>query len=241
MSLRIICPIRHKLVDGRPGGGVNRYLTNGSPTQEVEGITSLRPAWTAALAMSLALLASACSQGSVSNQPASPNSTSPSTPATPSATPTIDQTALPAVSAYMKFNTAAINAERHPLAHGKDWPELADIRKYSFDPIRAEYEAYIWGLEAQGVAYRGEPATPHITVTKVDLNASPWPTVTIEDCQTGGSWAEYVIDSGKRVPLAGNGKFPPPYLITAQIIRFKGHWGIQSTSADKSHTCTAQD
>ena len=94
-------------------------------------------------------------------------------------------------------------------------------------------------VESQGVEFRGTPDTLHVTVSDIDLQASPWPTVMLKDCQTGGDWQEYSIKTGKKVPLAENSDVPPPYLITARMIFYKNHWGLHSTTADKSRTCTA--
>jgi len=189
-----------------------------------------------ALFVSAALVA--CSDSGVDAQPGvtAPGSQSTTTPR-PSAS--IDPQALPAVRAYEAFQKAAINAEREPVASGQDWPPGADFTKFSFDPIKTAYISYIWGLESQGVEFRGTPDTSHITVTKIDLQASSWPTVILKDCQTGGDWEEYSIKSGKKIPLAENTDVPPPYLITAKMIFYKNHWGVHSTTADKTRTCTA--
>jgi hypothetical protein len=177
----------------------------------------------------------ACSSAGV---PAPPG-TSTSATHTSSPTPTLDSRAQPAVTAYESFQATAHQAQRHPVAQGQSWPTGADFTKYSFDPIRASYEAYIWSLRAEGVEFRGTPDTSHVSVKSINLGASPWPLVTLTDCQTGGDWNAYVIKTGKKLSLAGNGSAPPPYLITAKIIYFDGHWGLQSNTADKTRTCTA--
>jgi hypothetical protein len=187
------------------------------------------------LFVSVALVA--CSDSGVDVQPGvtTPGS-QPTTAPRPSAS--IDPQALPAVRAYEAFQKAANNAQRKPVSSGEDWPAGADFTKFSFDPIKTAYVSYVWGLEAQGVEFRGTPDTPHITVAKINLKASPWPTVLLKDCPTGGDWQEYSIKTGKRVPSAEDPDVPPPYWITAKMIFYKQHWGLHSTTVDKSRTCT---
>ena len=189
----------------------------------------------------LALTLAACSGSSVNAEPGfSATATRPATStATPGPTSTIDPKARAAVKAYESFQAATINAQRKPVASGQGWPDGGDFTRFSFDPIKTAYVSYIWSLESQGVEFRGTPDTQHISVAAIDLKASPWPTVTLKDCRTGGDWEEYSIKTGKKIPLAGNGDVPPPYLITAKIIFYKNHWGVHSTTADKSRTCTA--
>ena len=159
--------------------------------------------------------------------------------ASPAPASSIDPKALPAVEAYEAFTRASVEAERRPVAQGEKWPDGADFTKHSFDPIKTSYAVYIWDLKSQGVEYRGTPDSQHISVARIDLKASPWPTVTLTDCQTGGEWNEYSIKTGKKVPLVESKDVPPPYLITARMIFYKRHWGLYSTKADKSRTCTA--
>jgi len=197
------------------------------------GLRAHSRASTAVILTALLLLTAACTDSGVNTQPVPPAPTS-----APAPTSTIDPRAQPAVSAYEAFNDTSNNAQRHPVGHDQKWLPGADFTKTSFDPIRAEFISYIWGLKEQGVQYRGTPPPAHISVKSIRLDAKPWPTVLLTDCQAGGDWDEYVIKTGKRVPDAGNGKIPPPYLITAKMIYYEKHWGIQSTTADKSRTCT---
>jgi hypothetical protein len=222
-------------VDESHSGHVNRCFPE-LGTQRREGVVGLpthhRRSTTAFLIILLSLTA-ACTGSDVTTQPLTPAPTP-----TPSPTSSIDPRALPAVTAYEAFTDAAVNAQRKPIAPGEKWPSGADFTKHSFDPIKTQFMNYIWYLESRGLEYRGTPDTPHISVKSMALDATPWPTVVLTDCQTGGTWDEYVIKTGKRVPLAGNGPAPPPYLNTVKMIQYKGHWGIHSTTADKSRTCT---
>jgi hypothetical protein len=155
-----------------------------------------------------------------------------------SASPVIDPRAKPAVDAYTAFNTASNNASRDPLPFGSAYPETADYTRYSFDPIRAQTGAYLAGLAQQQVTFRGTtPPVPRVQVTSVALDAKPYPAVTLTDCQLlAPDWDEY-DQAGHRVPDAP-ASAAPPYLITAKMIFYKSHWGLQSTTADTSRTCT---
>jgi len=179
--------------------------------------------------------ATACSNSGVNTQSLPTTSTAPG----PTPTSTIDPRAQPAGSADENFNETTNKAQRHPVAHDQEWPPASDFSKTSFDPIRAAFTSYIWTLKEQGLEYRGTPDTPHISVKSIHLKAKPWPTILLTDCQTGGNWHLYVIRTGKRAPSAEKGKAPPPYLVTVKMIYFDGHWGVHSTTADKSRTCTA--
>jgi hypothetical protein len=234
-------PIRHRKVLTQVAGihERRRAVTIGRGALNmgigVQGREHMLRAFAAALML---VSVAACSDSGVKPQPGETSTVTPATTPAASPTPTIPPEAQEAVDSYKAFIDASNEAKRHPVADGDAWPSGADFTKYSFDPIKTQYEAYIWGLESQGVEFRGTPATPHIAVTRVDLRAKPWPTVTLKDCPTGGHFDEYSIKTNKKIPDA-NGDIPPPYLITAKVIHYKNHWGVQSTSVDKSRTCTA--
>jgi hypothetical protein len=231
------CPNWNKRVDVPHPAPVNRWFTEiNRPHRRGIGIVGHRKKASNAVLLTALLLISACTDSSVPTQPLSPSSP----PASPAPTSTIDPRAQAAVTAYRMFNDTANEAQAHPVGHGEKWPRGADFTTTSFDPLRAQFTEYIWLLKEQGLEYRGIPDVPHITVKSIRLNAKPWPAVFLTDCQTGGDgWGVYVIKTGKKAPAADNGKVPPPYLTTAKVIYFEGHWGVQSTSTDKSRTCTA--
>jgi hypothetical protein len=162
------------------------------------------------------------------------------TPASPTASPTppIDPQAQPAVTAYKKFMAAAANAQMKPPAVGAGYPTNADITKYSFDPLQHQYNIYISGLASQGVAFKGTPPTPRITVTAINLTAKPYPTVVLVDCPTPApTWKAY-DGSGKAVPDKP-GTVPLPHKTTVQMIDYQGHWGVYKSTPDAGKTCTA--
>jgi len=160
----------------------------------------------------------------------------PSTTAT-SRSETIDTRVQPAVDAYVAFTTASNNASRNPLPFNSSYPPGADYKKFSFDPMRVQNDTYLANLASQKISFRGTPPTPRVHVTSVQLDAKPYPTVMLADCQTTDSdWQAY-DQAGHQLPAAP-ASAPPPYLISAKMIYYKGHWGLQETTADTSHTCT---
>jgi hypothetical protein len=174
-----------------------------------------------------------------SAQPTDAPSASSSTRAEPATT--IDPQAEPAIAAYNAFAKAAQNAERAPRPLGSDYPSAADFTRYSFDPLRSEFLGYVASLAEQDIQFRGAPPTSNVTVTSVDLRGKPYPTVTLSDCPTGTeNWQAY-DSAGKQLPVASPSSAPPPYLITAKVIFYKERWGVQSTTADTSRTCVAQE
>lgn len=183
-------------------------------------------------------LLGACSGGSQPHEdtPTTASSTPPSTVTSPSASS--DPQAAAAVAAYEAFWRAAVNAQRHPVAADDTYPQAADFARFSFDPVRATYTGFISGLAAQGVQFRGTPPTPRVSVISVEPEASPYPVVTLRDCQTPApEWNEYEVATGKQV-LRASANVPPPYEITAKVIFYKEHWGLQSTTTNTSRTCT---
>jgi hypothetical protein len=206
-----------------------------------QGVSAFRERWMSArvvgvlgcLVVGLLILA-ACS----SPQPRESESPSAATSKTVSPSPTIDPRAQPAVDAYEAFAAASTNASRDPLPLGSTYAPAADYALYSFDPMRTQTSAYLAGLAEQKAKFRGStPPTPRVRVKSVELDTKPYPTVMLTDCQSPTSdWDEY-DQAGNRVPNAP-ATASPPYLVTAKMIYYKDHWGLQSTTADTSRTCT---
>jgi hypothetical protein len=195
--------------------------------------------------LSLVAIGAACtsSKPKASGSPTPTMSTS-STPTkssaspSPSSTRTTDPQAQPAVTAYTKFMAAAAHAQMKPPSVGAGYPANADITKYTFDPLQHQYNIYISGLASQGVAFRGAPPTPRITITAINLAAKPYPTVVLMDCPTPApTWKAY-DSSGKVVPDKP-GTVPPPHKTTIQMINYQGHWGVYKSTPDASKTCSA--
>ena len=183
----------------------------------------------------VALSVAGCSDGS---QPRTQTpATTTATTSAPS-TSTVDPNAQQALDAFSAFNAAATEALRNPQTFSTGKDQASDIRPYSFDPIRAQYTAYVMELAYEQVAFRGTAPAPRVQVKSIDLAAKPYPMVVLTNCDTPApSWREYVVKTGKLVPQA-NGSVPPPYLLTVEVIYYAKHWGVSKVSADKSRTCT---
>jgi hypothetical protein len=142
------------------------------------------------------------------------------------------------VDVYEAFNEAAAEAQRHPYGVDDKPPLGADFAQYSWDPFRAQYAAYIWGLANDGGEFRGTPPTLNVTVKSINLKAKDWPTVVLSDCQTDGDdWKYYNIKTGEVQPDSKQ-KVSPPYRSTVTMILYKKRWGVQKVALDSSRTCT---
>jgi hypothetical protein len=185
----------------------------------------------------VAVTVTGCTSGSQPHIQNPPTSTSASSAS--ASTPSIDPAARPAVDAYLAYVAASDNAERAPQAFVDGKNPATDFTKYTFDPRRARYTAYITGLAQQQVAFRGTPPQPRVSVTSVDIAAKPYPTVVLSDCRTPApTWAAYDLKTGKRVPFVKN-KVPLPYRSTVRMIHYQGRWGVSDVNADSTKTCTA--
>ncbi len=205
-------------------------------------------------ALLVVLLTSACSGGSppTLQSPAStgpplptPSATTPisSTPEAPPSSPRppsspIDPRAQPAVDAYLALDAASWVATTKPVNLGQSLSPDADYTKYSFDPIRAQFAAYVANLAQQKQAFRGQPPQPRVSVKSMALDAAPYPTVRLFNCPTlAPTWQLYEVTTGKQVPLIPP-KVPGPHRVTAEVIFYQGHWGVRTVSTDLATTCS---
>jgi hypothetical protein len=196
-----------------------------------------------AAVLALTVLAtSACSGAETAVKPTAAKSptTSTTTSNTSNPTPTIEPKAQPAVDAYLAYMTASNNALRKPPALGQDFPPSADYTKYSFDPERSAFSAFIHQLSSQGLKMAGDPGRPRPTVRSVDFVAKPFPIVVLTDCPTAAvKWDAHDVKTGKNAavpPPAGT--VPPPYRTTVQVINYKNHWGVAKITTDSGRTCS---
>jgi len=159
---------------------------------------------------------------------------------TSSPTRTIDPKAKPAVDAYLAYIAASNNALRKPRALGQDIPLSADYTKYSFDPERSEFSAFIHRLSSQGLRMAGDPGRPRPKVRSVDLVAKPFPIVVLTDCPTPAvKWDAHDVKTGKNAAVAPPaGTVPPPYRTTVQVINYKNQWGVAKITTDSGRTCS---
>jgi hypothetical protein len=164
---------------------------------------------------------------SLTSQPVTPSSSVPTTPKS-----TAQPEATVARSAYGKYTEATYDAERSPQRDHN-----AVLTSLAIDPALGTFQGLLTKLQLAGIANRGTPPRSRVKVTKTDLNAKPWPTVTIVDCPTvSSSWVAYDVKTGKPVKVVPN-PVNPPYAVTATVIRYKGTWVVYRTKADRNHTC----
>lgn len=152
--------------------------------------------------------------------------------------PSADSHAKSAMAAYLAFTKANQVALQHPPTAGNSYPKHGDFTRYSFDPLRGKEAGYILELAHDGVAWRGTPPTPRVTVVSEDLHAAPYPTVVLADCPTAPStWTLYYVKSGQAIPARPAGA-PLPHRIMVKVIYHQGHWGVMNTMPDTTRTCS---
>jgi hypothetical protein len=150
---------------------------------------------------------------------------------------TSDPQARRAVLAYERFLLAVSRAQQKPMPDSSRYPDSADFGQYSFDPIESEYEARLQVLIKDGAHFRGPRPTPHLTVTAIDPDMSPWPTVTLSDCQTGlDRWQAVDARTGK--PVARQDPMVPrPYGAKITVVYKLQTWGVRTITMDPDRTC----
>jgi hypothetical protein len=152
----------------------------------------------------------------------------------------VDPAAQPAVDAYLKFANAVSNAERKPHQLGQAIDPAADYGKYSFDPVRAQENAYILYLAQKGWVRRGTPPTPHPQVVTVDLAAKPYPTVVLTNCPTPSpGWERNYYDAKTGKPVPDPYATQTPLTLSVQVIHFENHWGVYKIDRVKGKPCGA--
>ncbi len=167
-----------------------------------------------------------------SHSPPPPTASSPQ----PSASPTTDPQVQAAIASYEAFAGASNVGLRDP---GSDYS--AKLAANAVDPALAKVAANIASFRLAGIAYRGAPPTPRIDAKslRADLEAKPWPTVTLTDCPTlASSWQAINQKTKAPVPV----KYPPgaakpPHAVQATVIFYQSHWVVQKLITDVRHTC----
>ncbi len=164
---------------------------------------------------------------SSASAPASSSSPSPQPP--PTNSPEVS-----AKAAYWGFERASRAAEQQP----RNRVLISALGQWAVDPALVTEAQNLAGFSLGGVAFKGAPPLPRVTVASTRLDAKPYPTVILSDCPTPApSWRAYYVASGKPVALAP-APAPPPYAVTVEVILFKNRWMIYATKADRSHTCS---
>jgi hypothetical protein len=148
---------------------------------------------------------------------------------------TSDPRVRAAVTAYQKFTEAVVRAQQK--TEPSPSPSVAEFGQFSFDPVEGEYQARLKLLHRAKAHFRGTPPQSHLRVTSIDPDASPWPTVTLSDCQTGHEqWQAVDVRTGKPAP-GQEPMVPRPYGATITVVYHQQHWGVHTISLDSSRTC----
>lgn len=152
---------------------------------------------------------------------------------------TADPRAAPAIAAYEAFMAAAVTAQRHPVGAGYRVPAAADLSRLAFDPVRAEYELFVKHLAATHLRFRGDAPTSQLTVTRIDLDAQPWPTIALADCRmTPASWLPHDTRNDEATAMQWPGlQEAGPVAVT--MVFYQQHWGVQTILPTKSPSCPA--
>jgi len=133
------------------------------------------------------------------------------------------------------------NALRKPRGLGETFAPNADYRKYSFDPAQSSLSAVVQQFSSQGLKMTGDPGKPRIVLQSLELEAKPYPLVTLSDCPTPPvQWHPADTKTGKDVsaPLPSR-VAAPPHKVTVQVIYYQGRWGVSRTTSELSLTCSA--
>lgn len=140
------------------------------------------------------------------------------------------QTAVDAYLAMLKAGNAAFRDPKHA--------NTTTIDKYADGQIRFIYHQSLERARRQGIAYRGTPATPRVTVVSAATVAS-LPKVVLRDCALSSvdhPWTAYSIATGTALPPATH-KVPPPYANTITVFKTKGSWRVFTVKTDGTRTC----
>jgi hypothetical protein len=152
---------------------------------------------------------------------------------------TADSRTLAAVHTYEAFNRTIAEARRHPVAVGRQaLPYEADFTRYSFDPVRAEYESAIAELSDKKWRYRGTEPKSDIKVTSIDPETSEGPTVTLSDCLRTVKPGWVVYDVLTDTPVKDKAVLTPPVqALSITVVFTRLRWGVQTVTKDTKRKC----
>ena len=150
-----------------------------------------------------------------------------------------DPRASAAVSTYRAFISTSVHAQQHPrVAKNGKYSEASDFTRYSVDPIQGQYEAFVTMLARTHHAFRGTPPISTVTVRAIDLDAQPYPLITLSDCQSKkDAWRAYNTRTNIMNPLM-TPAIPAPYGIIVDVVYVAQRWSVQTIKADPAGTCS---
>jgi hypothetical protein len=151
---------------------------------------------------------------------------------------TKDPRASAAVSTYAAFNRTLHHALRHPEGMvGSTYPDASDFVRYSADPVQSQYASFISILNRTHHAFRGTPPKSNVTVTSIDLKATPYPLITLSDCQTDrDTWRAYDVRKNTMNPQL-TPSVPAPYGITVTVAYVLQRWKVETIKPDPAGMC----
>lgn len=191
----------------------------------------------------------ACSSSGTHTQslsPSSPSSSSTSSTASPSRsttsstsvatkpkpipTPTVTPPAQGAVDAYVSMANVLDGWDHDPKK-----ANAAQLQPYVTDKTISQLVAIYKGMAAHGLAYRGDPDTPHLTVLVAGSSLTA-----LSDCPTPSATnpaVEYVVATGKPVPPPAN-PIPGLHPKAVTVLFTAGRWKVQSIIPNEAKVCT---
>lgn len=144
-----------------------------------------------------------------------------------------------AVAAYLAYARASQYAEQHPPKLGQVLPKDGDFTRYAFDPARGNMLNEVTHLGEAGLAFRGTPPTPRISVVGIAPDAAPYPMITLSDCPTAPpNWRVVAVTAGPPPTVKSSAPAKPPYQSTAQVIFYEKRWGVYQVTLNQSRTCS---
>jgi len=146
--------------------------------------------------------------------------------------PTVTPPAQDAVNSYMGLNAAASAASLDPAT-----ADLTALNAHLTGAALALYDTSFANMRTAGLAYRGTPADPRVTVQTI---VSP-KLIFLTSCPLVASsdpFVQYTVATGKPVPVAARTP-PPPYKMTLTMVLRSGSWRLSAVLQDTSKTCTA--
>jgi hypothetical protein len=173
--------------------------------------------------VALLALATGCSSSSESPTPIDTPTATPT--ATASSFPTLTPDEESALTAYLGFRDAQVQAEADPAQPA---PEL---EQFAADQALADELANLATLAQAGIAMSGEPISVPDVIATTDGNP---PTVTITDCVDVSDWIPVYVSTGESAAAPGS---PERVLATATLSPREGTWKVVEIDTDRSGTC----
>ena len=142
----------------------------------------------------------------------------------------------PAVDAYLAFSHRLAKSLADPWEDDGMYPADADFGPYSTYPARDQYRRFVSVLRSEHLEFRGTPPESHLSVTTVDLDAQPSPTVVLTDCQSGlDEWVARDERTGRAHPaLTPN---PGGDGLAVTVVREEGAWVVTTILPEEDSAC----